>query len=69
VASACEHSSEPLGSIKGRIFLDQLSNYQLLMEDSVSCVKSVMRLALKRVKLKAFNSKVIAVMLYLYKIS
>jgi hypothetical protein len=52
MASVCEHSSEPSGSITGRKSLDQLRNYQLLMEDSAPCVKSVMWLALKQLYLK-----------------
>jgi hypothetical protein len=31
VAGSCECSDEPLGSIKGRTFLDQLRVYQLLI--------------------------------------
>jgi hypothetical protein len=27
VAGSCEHSNEPLGSIKGEEFLDKLSDY------------------------------------------
>jgi hypothetical protein len=34
VVSSCEHSNEPLGTIKGRKFLDSLSDCQLLKEDS-----------------------------------
>jgi hypothetical protein len=30
----CEHGNEPSDSIKGREFLDQLSDSQLLKEDS-----------------------------------
>jgi hypothetical protein len=29
-----EHGNEPSGSIKGEVFLDQLSDYQLLKMDS-----------------------------------
>jgi len=35
VVSCCEHSNEPLGSIKCRKFLDQWSDYQLLKKDSI----------------------------------
>jgi hypothetical protein len=31
-----EHGYEPLGFIKGRKFLDQLSKYLLLKKDSIS---------------------------------
>jgi hypothetical protein len=34
VAASCEHSNEPLGFIKGRYFLDLLSDYHLLKKDS-----------------------------------
>jgi hypothetical protein len=34
VAVCCEHNSEPLGSIKGGEFLEQLSDYQLLKDDA-----------------------------------
>jgi hypothetical protein len=34
VAGSCEHDNEPSGSIKGREFLDQLSDYQLHENDS-----------------------------------
>jgi hypothetical protein len=34
VARFCEHGYEPSGSIKGREFLDHLSDCQLLKEDS-----------------------------------
>jgi hypothetical protein len=30
VAGSCEHMNERLGSIKGRTFCDQLSNFQLV---------------------------------------
>jgi hypothetical protein len=35
-ATFCEHINEPLGSIKGRGFLEQLSNYQPLKKKSAS---------------------------------
>jgi hypothetical protein len=38
VAGSCEHSNEPSCSIKGRIFLDQLSNYQLIKIHSTPLV-------------------------------
>jgi hypothetical protein len=34
VAGCCEHSNEPMDSIKGGEFVDQLSDYQLLKKDS-----------------------------------
>jgi hypothetical protein len=34
VAGCCEHGNEPPGSIKGEEFLDQLSDYKLLKNDS-----------------------------------
>jgi hypothetical protein len=34
VAGCCEHGNEPSGSIKGREFLDKLSDCQLLKKDS-----------------------------------
>jgi hypothetical protein len=34
VADSCEHGNEPSGSIKGGNFLEQLSDYQLLKQDS-----------------------------------
>jgi hypothetical protein len=34
MAGSCEHGPEPLGSIKGRKFQDQLSGLQLLKEES-----------------------------------
>jgi hypothetical protein len=34
VGGCCEHSSEPLVSIKGREFLDQVSEYQLLKDSA-----------------------------------
>jgi hypothetical protein len=37
----CEHSNEPLGSIKDGEFLGQLSDYQLLKKDSVPWSYSV----------------------------
>jgi len=36
VAGSCEHCNEALGSIKGKEFLDYLSDYQLLKKDSAS---------------------------------
>jgi hypothetical protein len=33
VAGSCEHGNEPSGSIKGGEFLDQLSDYNVLMWD------------------------------------
>jgi hypothetical protein len=33
VAGCCEHGDEPSGSVKGAIFLDQLSDCQVLKED------------------------------------
>jgi len=32
-AGSCEHSNEPLGSVKGRVFLHQLSSHQVLKMD------------------------------------
>jgi hypothetical protein len=34
VADSCEHGNEPSGSINGGEFIDQLSSYQLLKENS-----------------------------------
>jgi hypothetical protein len=34
MAGSCERGNEPSGSTKGSVFLDQLSNYQLLKSDS-----------------------------------
>jgi hypothetical protein len=34
VASSCERGNEPSGSIKGREFLDQLSDFLLFKKDS-----------------------------------
>jgi hypothetical protein len=31
---SCEHGDEPSGPIKGRKFLDEVSDYQLLKKDS-----------------------------------
>jgi hypothetical protein len=36
MASTCEHGNEPSGSIKGREFLYQLSDYQLLKKESTA---------------------------------
>jgi hypothetical protein len=33
VAGSCEHGNEPPGYIKGREFIEQLSDYQLLKKD------------------------------------
>jgi hypothetical protein len=38
VAGCCEHGNEILGSIKCGVFLDKLSDYKLLKEDSVELV-------------------------------
>jgi hypothetical protein len=32
---SCEYNNEPSGSIKGKRFLNQLSDYQLLKDDSI----------------------------------
>jgi hypothetical protein len=32
-----EHGNEPLAGIKGRVFLDQLSDFQLLRKASTLC--------------------------------
>jgi hypothetical protein len=37
VTGSCEHGNEPLDSIKGDKFLDQLSEYRLLKKDPVPC--------------------------------
>jgi hypothetical protein len=37
VVVCCEHDNETLGFIKGREFLDQLCNYQLLKRYFVPC--------------------------------
>jgi hypothetical protein len=34
IVGSCEHSNEHFGSIKGRKFLDYLSDYWLLKKDS-----------------------------------
>jgi hypothetical protein len=34
VSGSCEHGNEPVGSVKGRTFFDQLSDYQLPKKDS-----------------------------------
>jgi hypothetical protein len=34
VPSSCKHGNEPVGSVKGRKFFDQLSDYQLPKKDS-----------------------------------
>jgi hypothetical protein len=42
VADSCKQSNEPMGSIKGRVFLDELSDYQLhkrILLHGISCVK------------------------------
>jgi hypothetical protein len=36
VAVSCEHGNEHPGSVKGRKFLDQFSDYQLLTNDSAA---------------------------------
>jgi hypothetical protein len=42
VVVSCEHGSDPIGSIKVDEFLDHLSDYQFLKEDSaVLCVQDV----------------------------
>jgi hypothetical protein len=35
VADSCEHDNEPSGSTKGEEFLDQLSDNQLLKNESI----------------------------------
>jgi hypothetical protein len=47
-----EHSDEPSGSIKGREFLHQLSDYCLLKMDSVPWSHSVSHLVVFRAKCK-----------------
>jgi hypothetical protein len=37
VTGSCEHGNEPSGSVKGGVFLDQLSGCWLLKKDSASC--------------------------------
>jgi hypothetical protein len=37
LAGSCEYGNEPFGSIKGGVFLDQLSDCQLLKKDSAAC--------------------------------
>jgi hypothetical protein len=37
VAGCCENVNEPSGSIKDGEFVDLLSDYQFVKEDSVSC--------------------------------
>jgi hypothetical protein len=37
VARSCEHGNKPSGSIKGREFLDCMSDYQLLKQNSIPC--------------------------------
>jgi hypothetical protein len=37
VAGCCEYGNENSGSIKDRIFLDHLGDYQLLKRDSDTC--------------------------------
>jgi hypothetical protein len=34
VTCACEHGNEPPDFIKGEVFLDQVSDYQVLKKDS-----------------------------------
>jgi hypothetical protein len=34
VAGSCEHGNEPSGSIKGEVFLDLLSEYELLKDSA-----------------------------------
>jgi hypothetical protein len=36
MAGCCEYGNEPSVSIKGGVFLDYLSDYQLLKKDSTS---------------------------------
>jgi hypothetical protein len=36
MAGSSKHDSEPSGFVKGRKFLDQFSDYQLLKKDSTS---------------------------------
>jgi hypothetical protein len=38
---SCEHSEEPSGSIKGRKFLDQMSDYHLFKKGSAPLNQSV----------------------------
>jgi hypothetical protein len=38
MAGSCEHSNEPTGSIKGREFLDHLSDYQIPKDCSMELV-------------------------------
>jgi hypothetical protein len=37
VVGSCEYGNESSGSIKGREFLDQLSDYQILTKDYAPC--------------------------------
>jgi hypothetical protein len=37
VAGCCEHGDEPLGSLKGEEFLDQMGDWQLVKKDSAVC--------------------------------
>jgi len=37
VVGSCEHGNETSGSVKGREFLDYLSNYYNLKKDSALC--------------------------------
>jgi hypothetical protein len=46
----CKHGIEPLGSIQGREFLDWLSNYLLLNEDSAAWSWSQSRIGILIVK-------------------
>jgi len=41
--SCCEHGNESSGCIKGREFIDQLSNYKLLKNDCAPRIQSVSR--------------------------
>jgi hypothetical protein len=36
VAGSCEHGDESTGSIRGKIFLEELGDYQLLKNDPVT---------------------------------
>jgi len=41
VAGSCEHENEPPGSIKGGAWLDQVSDYQLLMAYSIDLIRLI----------------------------
>jgi hypothetical protein len=43
MAGSCAHGNEPLGSIKGGEFPDQLSDYTLLKDDSAELNQAVTR--------------------------